>query len=437
MEKRDTIVAVATAAGRGAIGVVRLSGHDLSGFFQPLVGGPLSPRIATLRDFLGRDGTPIDSGLALYFPAPHSYTGEDVLELQGHGGPAVVDMVLQRCLDLGARIAAPGEYSLRAFLNGRMDLAQAEAVADLIDASTQQAARSATRSLKGEFSKQVAELIERLTALRVRVEAQIDFPEEDVDHVFVAEVAAHVEQLLSRLREIRSNAARGALMRTGATVALYGAPNVGKSSLMNRLAGDEVSIVTPIPGTTRDAIRVQVAVHGVAVEFVDTAGIRQAADIVEQMGIERTLSAVASADLTLVMFEAGQQMSDVVMPPSPGPRLLVANKSDLIAGHVELRDDVVYISAKTGDGMALLCERILERLGWVQGEEVVFTARRRHLEALDRCTDHLLAVAPAGFSYELVAEELRQAQRALREVGGEVSSDDLLGAIFSTFCIGK
>lgn len=437
MEKRDTIVAVATAAGRGAIGIVRLSGHNLPALFPALLGGEIAPRMATLRDFLDRDGSSIDSGLALYFPSPHSYTGEDILELQGHGGPAVMDMVLARCLELGARMANPGEFSLRAFLNGRMDLAQAEAIADLIDASTQQAVRSATRSLKGEFSRQIQQLIDDLTALRVRVEAAIDFPDEDVDQTVSAELTLDVESLLSRLGELRATAARGMLMRSGATVALYGAPNVGKSSLMNRLVGDDVSIVTPIPGTTRDAIRVQVAMQGVPVEIVDTAGMHESADIVERLGIERTLAAVSSADLTLIIFEAGQVLGEVRMPSGVGSHIFVANKSDLLHAGVELRDDVVYISAKTGDGIALLCERILNRLGLVQGEEIAFTARRRHVDALDRCTNHLNAIVSAAMAFELVAEELRQAQNALREVGGDISSDDLLGEIFSTFCIGK
>ena len=436
MEKRDTIVAVATAAGRGAIGIVRLSGHDLQALFPALLGGNLSPRAATLRDFLDADGAPIDSGLAMYFPAPHSYTGEDVLELQGHGGPAILDLVLKRCLELGARLADPGEFSMRAFLNGRMDLAQAEAVADLIDASTQQAARSATRSLRGEFSYEIQRFIERLTALRVRIEGAIDFPDDDVDQVAITDVAARVDALLADLRNLRARTARGVLMRSGATVALYGAPNVGKSSLLNRLAEDDVAIVTPIPGTTRDAIRVQVALRGVPIEFVDTAGMRDSVDVVEQLGMERTLAVVASADLTLAIFEAGDSPTAVQIPPCAGSYLLVANKIDLRAG-VEERDDVVYISARTGDGIAALCERILDRLGWVHGEEAGFTARRRHLDALDRCAKHLQAISTSGTALEMIAEDLRQAQRALREVGGEISSDDLLGEIFSTFCIGK
>ncbi len=411
-----------------------------------LIGRTLSPRVATYAPFLDADGTPLDEGIALFFPAPHSYTGEEVLEFQGHGGPAVLQSVLQRCLDLGARAALPGEFTQRAFLNDKMDLAQAEGVADLIDATTQQAARSAYRSLHGDFSAAIHTLVDKLIALRMLVEATLDFPEEEGVHALEQDaIATRLDDIQSELKRIGDLAKQGSILREGAQIALVGVPNVGKSSLLNRLAGEEVALVSDIPGTTRDAIRQALQIQGVPLHIIDTAGLRDTEDVVEQMGIARTQQTIDRADLILVLLDGtggdvGTEGSILNRLPTSAPKLFVHNKIDLTreAARIEEREHVahVYVSAKTGAGIDALQEKILETIGWHQ-EAGVFMARTRHLEALALAGTHLTHAAQQQAELELLAEELREAQLALNRVTGEFGADDLLGEIFSRFCIGK
>lgn len=444
--KPDNIAAIATAPGRGGIGVVRVSGHDLAGMALALTGRQLTPRCATYSPFLAADGAWLDQGIAIYFPAPHSYTGEEVLEFQGHGGPAVLQSVLQRCLELGARLAQPGEFTQRAFLNDKMDLAQAESVADLIDATTEQAARSAVRSLQGEFSAAIHKAVEQLIDLRMLVEATLDFPEEEINADDRQLCADKLAMLFQEIERISALAKQGSILREGAQVVLVGAPNAGKSSLLNCLAGEEVALVSEIPGTTRDAIRQVLQVCGVPLHLIDTAGLRETTDAVEQMGIARTRQALARSDMVLVLLDESQQRNELedrtilASLPVRIPRLYLHNKIDL-SGHspgLEIRngENHLFISAKTGAGMAELQEKMLETIGWHQ-ETGVFMARARHLEALANAKQHLLD-AELQLAYpELFAEELRLAQEALNSITGEFSADDLLGEIFSRFCIGK
>jgi len=442
----DNIAAIATAPGRGGIGVVRISGRGLAEMASALTGHQLIPRFATYTPFLAADGTILDQGIALLFAAPHSYTGEDVLELQGHGGPAVLQAVLQRCLQLGARLAQPGEFTQRAFLNDKMDLAQAESVADLIDATTEQAARSAMRSLQGEFSKAINSTVAQLIDLRMLVEATLDFPEEDIGDADRQLCASKLAALLHEVARIEGLAKLGSILREGAQVVLVGAPNAGKSSLLNHLAGEEVALVSEIPGTTRDAIRQALQVKGVPLHLIDTAGLRETADVVEQMGIARTQLALTRADVVLVLLDESQQRAEpedraiLEQLPAKAPRLYLHNKIDL-SGHaagVEMRngESHLYLSAKTGAGMEALQEKLLETIGWHQ-ETGVFMARARHLEALSRAGQHLCEAQQQLARPELFAEEVRQAQGALNSITGEFSADDLLGEIFSRFCIGK
>ncbi|OIR16967.1 tRNA modification GTPase MnmE [mine drainage metagenome] len=444
--KPDNIAAIATAPGRGGIGVVRVSGHDLAGMALALTGRQLTPRCATYSPFLAADGAWLDQGIVIYFPAPHSYTGEEVLEFQGHGGPAVLQSVLQRCLELGARLAQPGEFTQRAFLNDKMDLAQAESVADLIDATTEQAARSAVRSLQGEFSAAIHKAVEQLIDLRMLVEATLDFPEEEIDADDRQLCADKLAMLFQEIERISALAKQGSILREGAQVVLVGAPNAGKSSLLNCLAGEEVALVSEVPGTTRDAIRQALQVCGVPLHLIDTAGLRETTDAVEQMGMARTRQALARSDMVLVLQDESQQRSELedrtilASLPARIPRLYLHNKIDL-SGHspgLEIRngENHLFISAKTGAGMAELQEKMLETIGWHQ-ETGVFMARARHLEALADARQHLLD-AELQLAYpELFAEELRLAQEALNSITGEFSADDLLGEIFSRFCIGK
>lgn len=438
----DRIAAIATAPGRGGIGVVRLSGPDLAGLAHILTGKALQPRRATYASFLDEQGLVIDQGIALYFPAPHSYTGEDVLELQGHGGPAVLQAVLQRCLDLGARAARPGEFTERAYLNDKLDLAQAESVADLIDATTTQAARSAMRSLQGDFSQAVHALVDGLIRLRMLVEAMLDFPEEEVDAPDLARRNRELAAVRSELERVSGLARQGSLLREGAHIVLVGQPNVGKSSLLNRLSGEEVALVSDIPGTTRDVIRQAIQLEGVPLHILDTAGLRESDDVVERMGIARTRSAAEKADLILVLLDARQGMTAddqtilATLPPDT-PRLFVFNKCDLLDADGARGDaDHLYLSAKTGDGLDELRRRLLALIGWHQ-EAGVFMARERHLRALDVARGHLARAADEAARAELFAEELRLAQEALNSITGEFTADDLLGEIFSRFCIGK
>jgi len=434
----DTIAAVATPAGRGGIGIVRVSGLKAAQIATAMVGGIPQARVATLSTFRDAGGIRIDEGIAVFFPAPHSYTGEDVLELQGHGGPVVVREVLAAALDAGARLAEPGEFTRRAFLAGRLDLAQAEAVADLIDASSREAARSAMRSLAGEFSSAIQALVAQLTEMRALTEAMLDFPEEEVDGLHREDALARLMTLRAALEDVLAKSRQGSLLRTGIHVVLAGRPNVGKSSLLNRLAGEERAIVTAIPGTTRDAVREPIQIHGVPLVIVDTAGLRASGDEVERLGMERTRREVARADIVLMVLEAGRpELPEESLPPE-ATRIEVVNKIDLVPGMAAGREgNRVCVSARTGAGLESLREVLLEAAGWSARGETVFLARERHLRALHAAGAHLESAAGLAGQWEFFAEELRLAQEALGEITGRVSADDLLGEIFTRFCIGK
>ena len=433
---RDTIAAIATAPGRGGIGVVRVSGAGVPAIAKSLIGTLPPPRQASLRRFRDRLGAPIDEGLALYFPAPQSYTGEAMLELQGHGGPIVMHSLLAAVLDAGARLAEPGEFTRRAFLGGKLDLAQAEGVADLIDAASREAARAALRSLSGEFSSAVADLAARLIELRSLTEAMLDFPDEEVDALHRDEAAARLAGVRAALDEVLAKSRQGSLLRSGIHVVLAGRPNVGKSSLLNRLAGDERAIVTPIPGTTRDALRESIQLEGVPLVLVDTAGLRAASDLVEQLGIERTQRELQRADLVLAIREAVQPERSTEGLPAGVPRLEVFNKVDLAPAFAP-PPGTVAVSAKTGQGIDDLRAAILAAAGWSATGESVFLARERHLRALEEARQRLQAAGAQLARWEFFAEELRLAHQALGAVTGEFSADDLLGEIFGRFCIGK
>lgn len=450
----ELIAAIATPPGRGGIGVVRISGSDLQALANGLIGGLPKPRYARYTSFLDARGEPIDQGIALYFPAPHSFTGEHVLELQGHGGPAVMQALLERCLELGARLAAPGEFTQRAFLNGKLDLAQAESVADLIDASSIEAARSALHSLSGEFSRRIHAMQSRLTELRMRVEASIDFPEEeDIIEAEQQHVRKGIEATLDELAGVLAAAKQGALLRDGVQVALIGQPNVGKSSLMNALAGEDIAIVTDIAGTTRDALRQEIHLSGVSFHLIDTAGLRETTDTVEQMGITRTWQAVDKAGIALLLVDSQHGLGEAEQKiieklPAGVARIIVHNKIDLsgeapclapapLRGEGETSTGEVWLSAKTGAGIDLLRQELLRLAGWQPAGESGFMARRRHLDALARAQSHLKMVLELSGRLELQAEELRLAQEALSEITGEFTPDDLLGEIFSRFCLGK
>ena len=442
----DIIAAVATPAGRGGVGIVRVSGADLAHFVRSLIGKVPQVRVATRAGFLGANGVPLDEGIVLYFRAPHSYTGEDVLELQGHGGPVVMRLLLGRCMELGARVAEPGEFTRRAFENDRLDLAQAEAVADLIDASTEQAARSALRSLRGEFSARIRELESALVELRMLVEAGIDFPEEDVESLQRSDLSRRLLGLQAAVQSALSQSRRGSLLRTGIQVVLAGRPNVGKSSLLNRIAGEDIAIVTSVAGTTRDPIRESLNIEGVPLNIIDTAGLRETTDEVETLGIQRSWHAIEQADLLLFLVDAvqGWTAEDEAISnrlPSGLRRMIVFNKIDLCAGlpreEVSPGETRIFLSAKTGQGIDLVRSALLEAAGWESGNEDVFVARERHIDALER-VDQILALAKRQLGHpELLAEELRLAHRALGGIVGEFLPDDLLGEIFSRFCIGK
>jgi tRNA modification GTPase len=447
----DVIAAIATSPGRGGIGIVRVSGADLGRIIDGVIGHPLVPRMATSAAFRGAQGDTLDQGIALFFPSPASYTGENVLELQGHGGPAVLALVLKRCLDLGARLAEPGEFTKRAFLNDKIDLAQAEAVADLISATTAAGARAATRSLVGEFSREIEALLAGLVELRVFIEATLDFPEEDVAFVHAADVAGKIQRMQQTLESVLGRARQGRLLLEGLEVVLIGQPNVGKSSLLNRLVGEDRAIVTPVAGTTRDAIRSSVEVDGIPLHVIDTAGLRETSDAVEQVGVARAWAEIERADLALVITDARapQHAGDtaIVAGLRPTlPRIFVRNKIDL--AELEARRGVsdgvveIWLSAKTGSGVELLRGAILEIVGAEESTHDAFLGRERHLRALGAAREHLAIAAthlsPASApALELCAEELRQAHDALGEITGAHTADDLLGAIFGRFCIGK
>lgn len=446
----ELIAAIATPAGRGGIGIVRVSGPDLSRVVEGIVGRPLKPRVATSVSFVGAQGETLDQGLALYFPAPASYTGETVLELHGHGGPAVLAQILRRCIDLGARLAEPGEFTKRAFLNGKIDLAQAEGVADLIDAATTTAARAAARSLSGAFSAEVRAVVDGLSELRMFTEATLDFPDEDIEFMRAVDARGKLACLRERLDSIAARSRQGSLLREGLDVVLIGQPNVGKSSLLNQLAGDEVAIVTPHAGTTRDAIRSSVEIHGIPLHIIDTAGLRESVDPIERIGIERTWATIARADLALIITDArapehAADAAIVARLPASLRRIVVRNKIDL--ANIEAKRSEsggaseVWLSAKTGVGVELLREAMLAAAGAHEDMEGTFLARERHLLAMRKAATHFEAAAQhlttAPSPLELFAEELRGAQQALSAITGEVSADDLLGVIFSRFCIGK
>jgi len=448
MGDADTIAAIATAPGRGGIGVVRVSGEDLTGLCRGIVGRDLRARSATLCEFRDASGQAIDTGIALFFPAPHSFTGETVLELQGHGGPVVLQLLLSRCVELGARLAQPGEFTRRAFLNDKLDLTQAEAVADLIDATTAQAARSAQRSLQGEFSRKIGELQSALGRLRMLVEATLDFPEEEIDFLEAADARGQIAGIVDALDSVLMTARQGQLLRDGIRVILAGRPNVGKSSLLNRLSGDDVSIVTEHPGTTRDLIRRDLQVRGIPVHLVDSAGLRETADPVERIGIERTWREISGADVVVLVKDAveteteGDRLIEGRLPAGV-PVIRVFNKVDLsghmVEGEVADGEHRVWLSARTGAGIDLLFDALLAVAGWRQGGETICIARARHVHALQGCREHLALAAStlSSTSLDILAEELRLAQGQLSEITGRVTADALLGEIFSSFCIGK
>jgi len=453
---QDPIAAIATAPGRGAVGIVRVSSaQDLTPLVNAICGRALKAREASYLPFKAANGDAIDQGLALLFPAPHSYTGEHVLELQAHGGPVVLQLLLARCLEVGAemrlRLAEPGEFTQRAFLNGKLDLAQAEAVSDLIDASTEAAARSASRALAGALSSEVGELRDALIKLRLLVEATLDFPEEEIDFLQQADALGQLERLHARLAAVLDRTQQGALLREGIKVVLAGQPNVGKSSLLNALAGAELAIVTPIPGTTRDKVSQTIQIEGVPLHVSDTAGLRETEDEVERIGVARSWDAIADADVVLFLhdlsrigqpdYEAEDKLITERLAGVDASRILqVFNKADVLHGQ-DLAPDALTLSAKTGAGLAELRQRLLQQVGWHATPEGLFIARERHVQALKRTREHLQLAREVATqqppALDLLAEELRLSHDALGEITGAFTADDLLGEIFSRFCIGK
>ncbi|WP_024461779.1 tRNA uridine-5-carboxymethylaminomethyl(34) synthesis GTPase MnmE [Marinimicrobium sp. LS-A18] len=448
----DTIAAIATATGRGGVGIIRLSGPQARAIGEQITAQPLKPRHAHYLPFLNTQGEALDQGIALFFPGPHSFTGEDVVELQGHGGPVILDWLLRSACERGARLARPGEFSERAFLNDKLDLAQAEAIADLIDASSEQAARSALHSLQGAFSHKVNELVEALIALRIYVEAAIDFPEEEIDFLSDGKVAGDLADIRQRLDAVFAQARQGTLLRDGMNVVIAGKPNAGKSSLLNALSGRDSAIVTHIEGTTRDVLREHIHIDGMPLHIIDTAGLRDTPDEVEKIGVERAWQEIHRADRILLLVDS--QSTEVTDPaalwpefvqqlPDPGKLTLIRNKIDLTGepeGRRQEHPVCLAISAASGAGVEALKQHLKSVMGFEDAGESTFTARRRHLDALERARTALengweqLQLHAAG---ELLAEDLRQAQECLSEITGQFTPDDLLGRIFSSFCIGK
>jgi tRNA modification GTPase len=451
MTRKLPIIALATAPGRAGVGVIRISGPKLKSITTSLFQKELFPRQASLMTLRDADGQTIDQLIAIYFLAPASFTGEDVLELQCHGGPQLLELVMKRCLELGKDnglvIAEPGEFTLRAYLNNKIDLAQAEAIADLIDAQSEAAVRGAARSLQGTFSNDINELIEEITQLRILVESTLDFPEEEIEFLENALAHERLATVKTKLQALRDGAKQGKILRDGIQLVLAGAPNVGKSSLLNRLAGEEVAIVTPIAGTTRDRVKESITIEGVPIHIIDTAGLRSTSDAVEAKGIERSWDAIRLADL--VIFLTDPQSSDdglkeqiLLEIPAKCPVLEVVNKSDLrVASSKNASKESILISAKTGAGIEVLRREILEMVGWNGPQEGVIVARRRHLDCLERAAEHIARseefAANGNNSLELFAEELFLAQNHLGQITGKLLPDDLLGKIFSQFCIGK
>ena len=442
----DTIAAIATPSGNGGVGIIRISGLLVADIAKQLLNKPITPRHAVYSSFLDYDGSIIDSGIALYFPNPHSYTGEDILELQGHGGVVVLDMVLRRVLSLGARLAKAGEFTERAFLNNKLDLAQAEAVADLITSSTEHAVRSAQKSMQGVFSEQINQLVEELTELRIYVEAAIDFVDEEIDFLGDGVVETRLIRLLERIAQIQKTAKQGRLLRDGMTIVLAGKPNAGKSSLLNALAGHEAAIVTDIAGTTRDVLRERIQLDGMPLHIIDTAGLRDSDNKIEQEGIRRAWAEIEKADKILLLIDARETEDSELLAalPSHIDITKIYNKIDLlgIAPKIEQHQhqSEIYLSIKTGAGLELLTEHLKQSVDFNANTENVFIARRRHIEALNQgyeSVSNALIQLQTSLAGELVAEDLRLAQNSLAEITGQFSSDDLLGKIFSSFCIGK
>ena len=451
---KETIVAQATAPGRGGIGILRVSGPLATDVAQAVLGKCPKPRMADYLPFKDADGTVLDQGIALYFKSPNSFTGEDVLELQGHGGQVVLDLLLKRILQIdGIRLARPGEFSEQAFLNDKLDLAQAEAIADLIDATSEQAARSALKSLQGEFSKKVNELVNSVIYLRTYVEASIDFPDEEIDFLADGKIEANLRGIINQLEDVRSEAKQGSILREGMKVVIAGRPNAGKSSLLNALAGREAAIVTDIAGTTRDVLREHIHIDGMPLHIIDTAGLRDATDEVERIGISRAWTEIEQADRIILMLDSSNpESADLSKVRSEFlaklsttlPVTIVRNKIDLNGEQAsESEQDgyqIISLSAQTHDGIQLLREHLKQAMGFQTGMEGGFLARRRHLDALEKAAEHLqigLVQLTEFHAGELLAEELRLVQTYLSEITGEFTSDDLLGNIFSSFCIGK
>jgi len=453
MTRKSPIIAVATAPGRAGVGVVRISGQNLSSFASTLFQKKLSPRQASLLTLNDGQGQAIDQLIGILFVGPASFTGEDVLELQCHGGPQLLELVMKRCLELGKKdglvIAEPGEFTLRAYLNNKIDLTQAEAIADLIDAQSEAAVRGAARSLQGAFSDDINNLIEEITQLRILVESTLDFPEEEIEFLENAQARQRLAAVKEKLQSLRAGAKQGKILRDGIQLVLAGAPNVGKSSLLNRLAGEEVAIVTPIAGTTRDRVKESITIEGVPLHIIDTAGLRETADIVEAKGIERSWEAIRLADLVIFLTDAQStpqqdKLKTQILKELPAKCavLELINKADLIQDPAKLMlGDALLISAKTGEGIDGLKQKILELVGWAGPQEGAILARRRHLDCIERAAEHIQRseqfAANGNNSLELFAEELSLAQKHLGEITGKLLPDDLLGKIFSQFCIGK
>lgn len=444
---QDNIVAIASGSGQAGVGVIRISGNNLVELALALTRKQnLKPRFAHYGEFVDANGEIIDSGLIIWFDAPRSFTGEDVLELQGHGSPVVLNMLLKRCLELGCRLAEAGEFTKRAYLNGKLDLVQAESIADLIHAESEATAKGALKSLKGEFSRHIDVINEQLINLRMFVEATLDFPEEDIEFIANAKIQQKLEVLREQIYQLLSSTQQGVILNNGANIVIIGRPNVGKSSLLNALANEEVAIVTSIAGTTRDIVRQKIIIDGVPFNIIDTAGIRETQDVVEQIGIERAISVVKEADLALVLIDDSIGMSDedcqiLDKLPAELPRIFVHNKIDLSAGIASITENEsgtqVYISAKLNLGINLLRQKLLSLIGWENSASDVFLARTRHLDAMRVTVNHIDNAFSNWQSLEILAEELRYSHSALSSITGEFSADDLLGEIFSKFCIGK